>query len=216
MGPIRILLADENELMRAGLRALLEKFSGFEVVGEARDGSEALRLIEEQRPNVVVMDFKPPEMNALEATIRAANRFPGSRVLMLSMNASQDFVLQSLQAGVAGYLLKNSAPAELEQAIRAVGDGETYLSPAIAKHVVEACLQKGGSGNSLAHLTPRQREVLQLIAEGHATKAIAKKLGISLRTAESYRAELMQALDIHDIAGLTRYAIRMGLITPDA
>ena len=132
------------------------------------------------------------------------------------MNAAQEFVLNSLQAGAAGYLLKNSNPAELEQAIRAVAGGEIYLSPAIAKHVVEACLQKNGPTSSLAQLAPRQREVLQLIAEGHTTKSIAKKLGISLKTAESYRAELMETLDIHDIAGLTRYAIRMGVITPEA
>jgi DNA-binding NarL/FixJ family response regulator len=215
MRAIRILLADDHDLMRAGIRSLLEKASDVEVVAEAGDGREALRLIEEHRPDVVVMDIMMPELNGLEATARAAGRFPGSRVLILSMNASQEFVLHALQAGAKGYLMKSSSPAELEQAIRAVAGGETYLSPAIAKHVVEACLQKNGPTSSLAKLAPRQREVLQLIAEGHTTKAIAKKLGISVKTAETYRAELMGALDIHDIAGVTRYAIRMGLINTD-
>jgi DNA-binding NarL/FixJ family response regulator len=216
MRPIRILLADDHELMRAGIRTLLEKVSGVEVVAEAGDGRKALRLIEEHRPDVVVMDIMMPELNGLETTARAVGRFPCVRVLILSMNASQEFVLQSLQAGAAGYLLKNSSPAELEEAIRAVARGEIYLSPAIAKHVVEACLQKNGPTSSLAQLPPRQREVLQLIAEGNSTKAIAKKLGISVKTAETYRAELMRTLDIHDIAGLTRYAIRVGLITSEA
>jgi DNA-binding NarL/FixJ family response regulator len=135
--------------------------------------------------------------------------------LILSINSSQEFVLHSLQAGAVGYLMKSCSPAELEQAIRAVARGEKYLSSAIAKHVIDACLLKDGPTSSLAQLSPRQREVLQLIAEGHTTKAIAKKLGISVKTAETYRAELMGSLDIHDIAGLTRYAVRMGLITPD-
>jgi DNA-binding NarL/FixJ family response regulator len=216
MKPIRILIADDHELMRAGIRSLLQKVSDVEVVAEAGDGREALRLIEEHRPDVVVMDIMMPELNGLEATARVAGRFPGIRVLILSMNAAQEFVLTSLQAGAAGYLLKNSSPAELEQAIRAVAGGEIYLSPAIAKHVVEACLQKNGPTSTLAKLAPRQREVLQLIAEGHTTKSIAKKLGISVKTAESYRAELMEKLDIHDIAGLTRYAIRLGVINLEA
>src|SRR5579859_1701302 len=170
MRPIRILLVDDHELVRAGIRALLDKVSDFEVVAESRDGREALRLMGKHHPHVVLMDIMMPEMNGLEATARIAGKFPGTRVLVLSVNASPDFVLQSLQAGAAGYLLKNSHPAELEQAIRAVARGEDYLSPAIAKHVVEAaCLKKGSPTSSLAQLAPRQREVLQLIAEGHTT-----------------------------------------------
>jgi DNA-binding NarL/FixJ family response regulator len=214
--PIRILLADDHELVRAGLSALLKNISGVEVVAEATNGREALRLVAEHHPDIVLMDIMMPEMNGLEATAHAVGTFPRTRILILSMNAGQEFVLESLQAGAAGYLLKDISPAELEQAIRAVARGETYISPAIAKHVVDACLKNSAPINSLARLTPRQREVLLLIAEGNTTKTIAKKLALSVKTIETYRAELMQKLAIHDIAGLTRYSIRTGLITPEA
>jgi DNA-binding NarL/FixJ family response regulator len=217
MTTIRILLADDHALLRAGLRALLEKMADVEIVAEASDGRHALRLIEEHHPDVVLMDIMMPELNGLDATARAASKFPNTRVVILSMSADQEFVLQALQAGAAGYLLKNVTPAELELAIRAAARGEIHLCSAISKHVINGCLASGkATASSQTQLTPRQREVLQLIAEGSTTKAIAKKLGISVKTAESYRAELMEALDIHDVAGLTRYAIRTGMITPDA
>jgi DNA-binding NarL/FixJ family response regulator len=216
VAPIRILLADDHELVRAGLSALLKNISGIEVIAEAANGRETLRQIDERHPDVVLMDIMMPEMNGLEATARAVSMFPRTQILILSMNAGQEFVLEALQAGAAGYLLKNISPAELEQAIRAVARGEIYISPAIAKHVVDACLKNSAPISSLARLPPRQREVLQLIAEGNTTKTIAKKLGLSVKTIETYRAELMQTLAIHDIAGLTRYAIRTGLITPEA
>jgi DNA-binding NarL/FixJ family response regulator len=217
MRPIRILLADDHSLFRAGLHALLEKIPEFEIVAEANDGRQALRLIQEKRPDVVLMDIMMPELNGLEATARVASKFPGTRVIILSMSADQEFVMQGLQAGAVGYLLKNVTPEELELAIRAASRGETYLCSGISRHVIDGCLARSKAAASAPRqLTPRQREVLQLIAEGSTTKDIARKLGIAVKTAESYRAELMEALDIHDVAGLTRYAIRTGLITPDA
>jgi DNA-binding NarL/FixJ family response regulator len=217
MKPIRILLADDHALFRAGLRALLGNVADFEIVAEASHGRQALGLIEDKQPDVVLMDIMMPELNGLEATARAAGKFPKTRVVILSMSADQEFVVQALQAGAAGYLLKNVTPEELELAIRASARGEVYLCSAISRHVVDGCLAwSKGPAYSPRQLTPRQREVLQLIAEGNTTKAIARKLGISVKTAESYRSELMEALDIHDVAGLTRYAIRTGLISPDA
>jgi DNA-binding NarL/FixJ family response regulator len=216
MKTIRVLLADDHDLFRAGIRALLEGLAGIEVVAEAGNGRDALRLCRAHHPDVALMDILMPELNGLDATARLAAISPSTRTIILSMNAHEDYVLQALRAGAVGYLLKNISPAELEQAIRTVVRGETYLSPAISKHLIAAYLQSvGGEISSLERLTPRQREVLQLIAEGHTTKAIARKLDIGTKTVEAHRAQLMEALEIHDIAGLVRYAIRMGVITPD-
>lgn len=213
MSTIRVLLVDDHKLFRAGIRSLLQTVSGVEVVAEAGDGREALRLIEAHRPDVVLMDVMMPGLNGLDATARVARTYPATRVIMLSMNADEDSVLQTLRAGAAGYLVKTADPAELELAIRAVVRWETFLSSVISQHVVAACLGRlDKEQTSLERLTPRQREVLQLIAEGNTTKEIAKKLGISPKTAETYRGELMKALDIHDIASLTRYAIRTGIV----
>lgn len=213
---IRVLLADDHDLVRAGLRALLEKMPDIEVAGEAADGREALRQIEALAPRVVLMDVMMPELNGLEATARTAHQFPDTRIVILSMNSGQEFVMQALQSGASGYLLKKITPAELELAIKTVAHGETYLSSAISSQTIEACLSNhGGPTSSLQKLTQRQREILQLIAEGNATKLIASKLGISPKTVETHRADLMDALSIYDIAGLTRYAIRMGLIAPE-
>jgi DNA-binding NarL/FixJ family response regulator len=214
---IRVLLADDHQLVRAGVRLLLKPLEGIEVVGEASDGREALEQIERLRPHVVLMDVMMPNLNGLEATARAARSFPDSRIIMLSVNAQEEYVLQSLRAGAAGYLLKNITPAELEAAIRAVARGQRYLTAAVSRHVIEAYLERvGNSDNSLERLTPRQREVLQLVAEGATTKEIGRKLSISVKTAEMHRGQLMDALDIHDVAGLVRYAIRMGVIPLDA
>ena len=216
MRPIRVLLADDHDLFRAGLRVLLQDLGGFEVVAEAGDGREALRLIDEHRPDVVLMDLMMPGLNGLEATARVAREFPGVRVLVLSMNAAEEFVLPAIRAGAGGYVLKNARPSELEQAIRAVACGETYLTPAVSGHLIDDYRRRtAGEADSLERLTPRQREVLQLVAEGHSTKEIARRLGLSGKTVETYRSQLMDALDIHDIAGLTRYAIRKGLVSPD-
>jgi len=216
MKPIRVLLADDHQLVRAGIRVLLQALRGVEVVAEAGDGREALRLIAAHHPDVVLMDIMMPAMNGLEATTRAAKEFPETRVIMLSVNATEEYVLQSLRAGAAGYLLKNISPEELETAIRAVARGERYLATAVSKHVIQAYLQRvGPEANSLERLTPRQREVLQLVAEGATTKEIGRKLGLSVKTVEMHRGQLMDALNIHDVAGLVRYAIRMGVIASD-
>jgi DNA-binding NarL/FixJ family response regulator len=217
MKNIRILLADDHVLFRAGLRGLLKDMAQFEVIAEASDGREALELMEELRPDVVLMDISMKDANGIEATARAAGKVPKTKVIILSMNSNPELVVHALHSGAAGYVLKNVSPQELELAVRAVARGETYLCSAISRHVVEGCLAWGkNESSSRARLTSRQREVLQLIAEGNTTKIIAKKLGISVKTAESYRSELMAALKIHDVAGLTRYAIRTGVVSPDA
>ncbi|MGA2254451.1 MAG: response regulator transcription factor [Thermoguttaceae bacterium] len=217
MPTIRVLIADDHTLFRAGIRSLLQRLDGIEVVAEAGDGREALRLVEAHRPDVVLLDILMPGLNGLDAAARIVGAFPHTRVVMLSMSADEDSVLYTLRAGAIGYLVKTSDPAELELAVRAVSRGEKFLSTAIANHVVAACLRQADQEQtSLKRLTARQREVLQLVAEGHTTKEIAKKLDISAKTAESYRGELMKALDIHDTASLTRYAIRKGLVSVDA
>jgi DNA-binding NarL/FixJ family response regulator len=214
---IRVLLADDHKLVRAGIRALLQTVADVEIVAEAADGQEALRLIEAHRPDLALMDITMPGLNGLDATVRIGRAFPQTRVVVLSMNADEDSVLKALRAGAAGYLVKTADPAELGMAIRAVAHGERFLSSAVSKHVVTACLNRvDKEQTSLERLTTRQREVLQLIAEGYTTKEIATKLDISPKTAEAYRAELMKALEIHDIASLTRYAIRTGLVSVDA
>ena len=217
-GPIRVLLADDHALVRAGIRSLLQGLAGIDIVAEAGNGREALRLCKAHHPDVALMDIMMPELNGLDATARLAAISPSTRTLILSMSATEEYVLQALRSGAAGYLLKNSNPAELEQAIRAAARGETYLSPTISKQVVAAYLQRvGGEPMGLfERVTPRQREVLQLVAQGDTTKEIARKLNLSAKTVEMHRSQLMAALDIHDIAGLVRYAIRMGLITADS
>jgi DNA-binding NarL/FixJ family response regulator len=213
---IRVLLADDHKLVRAGIRALLQTVADVEIVGEAADGREALRLVAAHQPDLALMDIAMPGLNGLDATVRIGRRFPHTRVVILSMNADEDSVLKSLRAGAVGYLVKTADPAELALAIRAVARGERFLSSAVSEHVVAACINRvDKERTSLERLSTRQREVLQLIAEGHTTKEIASKLDISPKTAESYRAELMRALEIHDIASLTRYAIRTGLVSSD-
>jgi DNA-binding NarL/FixJ family response regulator len=215
--PIRVLLADDHDLFRAGIRSLMQGFAGIEVIAEAGDGREALRLCRAHLPDVALMDIMMPELNGLDATARLAATSPRTRTLILSMNATEEYVLQALRCGAAGYLLKNTSPSELERAIRAVARGETYLTSAISGHVISAYLRRigGETIGPIDRLTVRQREVLQLVAEGDTTKEIARKLDLSVKTVESHRAQLMAELDIHDIAGLVRYAIRMGIITPD-
>lgn len=214
MSPIRVLLVDDHDLVRAGIRSLLAEMPGVEVVAEAADGRLALDLVENLAPTIVLMDVMMPGMNGLDATARVTARHPGSRVIILSMNESEEYVLQALRAGAAGYVLKNVKPAELEQAIRAVAAGQSFLTSAVSQHVIAGYLQQSNPGaNPLDRLTPRQREVLQLVAEGKSTKQIARLLGISVKTADGHRTQLMQALDIHDVAGLVRFAIRTGVIT---
>ncbi len=217
MNTIRLLLADDHRLMRAGLRALLHSLEHVQVVAEAGNGYEALQLAEQHRPDIVIMDIGMEELNGLEATARMAKLAPAPRVIVLSMHANEEYVRRALQAGAVAYLLKGAEPAELEFAIQAVMRGETYLTPAVSKQVIQDYLHSGAvKPDSLRELTPRQREVLQLIAEGHSTKDIARKLNLSIKTVETHRGELMNRLDIHEVAGLVRYAIRTGLVTPDS
>lgn len=217
MTPLKILLVDNHTLVRAGIRALLEQIPNVLVVGEAGDGREALKLVEQYRPHLVFMDITMPVMNGLEATVRVVKEFPGTRVVMLSVHTDEEYVLQALRAGAAGYLLKDAGRVELEIAVAAVARGETYLSPAVSRHVVGDYVRRTGSGveGRLETLTPRQREILQLIAEGKSTKEIASILDVSVKTVETHRAQLMERLDIHDVAGLVRYAIRTGVVTAD-
>jgi|EndMetStandDraft_8_1072994.scaffolds.fasta_scaffold149971_2 DNA-binding NarL/FixJ family response regulator len=216
MKPIRVLLADDHVLVRAGIRGLLERLSGVEVVGEAGDGHEVIALADSLRPDVVLLDVGMPGLNGLEVAGRLAALDASMRVIILSMHTSQEYVLRALRAGCGGYLLKASAVTELEVAVRAVARGETYLSPAVSKRVVDDYVHwAGGAADPLDALTPRQREVLQLAAEGHSNKEIAQRLGLSLRTVETHRAQLMERLDLHDLAGLVRFAVRVGLVTPE-
>lgn len=196
---------------------MLEQIPNVLVVGEAGDGREALKLVEQYRPHLALMDITMPVMNGLEATVRMVKEFPGTRVVMLSVHTDEEYVLQALRAGAVGYLLKDAGRAELEIAVAAVARGETYLSPAVSRHVVGDYVRRTGSGTEgrLETLTPRQREILQLIAEGKSTKEIASILDVSVKTVETHRAQLMERLDIHDVAGLVRYAIRTGVVTAD-
>jgi DNA-binding NarL/FixJ family response regulator len=214
MNTTRILLADDHELVRAGLRALLDKLR-YEVVAEASDGLEALRLIELHAPDVMLMDIAMPSLNGLEATAQAVERWPTVRVIILSMHANSEYARQALRAGAVGYLLKNSRANELDMAIRAAMRGETYLSPAVAKFIAADYAHRGSRERSpLDRLTPRQLEILRLLVQGYTRKQIAEKLIISVKTFDTYRAQLMEQLDIHDTAGLIRYAAEMGLVIP--
>ncbi len=212
MNAIRVLLADDHTLVRAGFRNMLQKIDSVEVVAEANNGREALALIDQHRPDVVLMDIAMPALNGLEAVTRASEDFPNVRVVILSMHANEEYVLRALKAGAAGYLLKDADPAELELAVKAAYQGETFLSPLVSKKVTEYVRRTGGERSSLDRLTSRQREVLQLIAEGKTSREIAYNLDISVKTVGTHRTKLMKRLGIHDIAGLVRYAIRMGLV----
>jgi DNA-binding NarL/FixJ family response regulator len=216
MNPIRVLLADDHTLVRAGIRGLLEGLAEVDVIGEAGDGQEALRLAKELRPDVVLLDVGMPGLNGLEVASRLAAFDSSIRVIILSMHTSEEYVLRALRAGCAGYLLKGSAVSELELAVRAVARGESYLSPAVSKRVVDDYVSRtGGAADPLDALTPRQREILQLAAEGHSSKEIAQQLGLSFKTVEAHRAQLMQRLNLHDLASLVRFAVRTGLVTPE-
>jgi len=214
MIPVRVLLADDHALVRAGIRALLEGLEGVTVVAEAGNGGEVLELARKHRPDVVLLDISMPGLGGLEASALLKQELQEVRVVMLSMHANEEYVLQALRAGASGYMLKDSATAELELALQAVIQGETYLSPRISKQMVEGYVQRvGGEQPKSDTLTPRQRQVLQLIAGGHSTKEIAYRLELSVKTVETHRAQLMDRLQIRDIAGLVKYAIRNGLVT---
>jgi DNA-binding NarL/FixJ family response regulator len=214
MNDIRILLADDHTLVRAGVRALLEELPDVKVVAEAADGHQALALAKAHRPHVVLMDVAMSGLNGLETTARLVKEFPDVRVIILSMHANEEYIWQALRAGASGYLLKSASTAELELALKAVGRGETYLDPAIARRVIAGYASGAAQQKSpIEQLSPRQREILQLVAEGRTTKEIAFLLNLSVKTVETHRAQLMERLDIHDVPGLVRYAIRQGLVS---
>jgi DNA-binding NarL/FixJ family response regulator len=217
METIRVLIADDHTLVRAGIKLLLQGLKGVDVVGEAGDGREALALVEDLRPDVLLTDISMPHTSGLELAARVSEEHPATHVIILSMHASEEYATRALRAGVLGYILKDSSLAELELAVRAVSQGEIYLSPAISRHVIADYLKRTrGVAADPGPLTPRQNEVLRRIAEGQTTKAIAKTLGVSVKTVETHRLQLMERLNIHDVAGLTRYAIRVGLVRPDS
>ena len=216
MTPVRVLIADDHALVRAGIRALLEGLDGVTVVAEAGNGNQVLELARTHRPDVVLLDISMPGLGGLEASAQLKQELPEVRVVMLSMHANEEYVLQALRAGATGYMLKDSATSELELALETVMQGETYLSPPISKQMVEGYVQRVGAEQPATdNLTPRQRQVLQLIAGGHSTKEIAYRLELSVKTVETHRAQLMERLQIRDIAGLVKYAIRNGLVSSE-
>ncbi len=218
---MRVLLADDHTLVRAGIRALLENLSGVEIVAETGDGQEALCLIRDTRPEVAFVDIAMPGLNGLEIAARAGREAPATKVVILSMHGTPGHVAQALRAGVSGYVLKDAAADELPVLLRAIARGETYLSSSISKHVVDGYLGRSTPGATPAEgepaevLTPRQREILQLVAEGKSTKDVAQLLGLSVKTVETHRSQIMDRLAIRDLAGLVRYAVRTGLVSPD-
>jgi DNA-binding NarL/FixJ family response regulator len=210
-----IVVADDHKIVREGLVKLLEGRADFSVIGEAADGEEAVKMVLEKKPDIVIMDIWMPRLSGIDATRRIVKRGSPTKVLVLSMHESRTYVEEVLRAGASGYIVKNSASSDLLQAIDAVQGGASYLSPAITQQVVDAIARPGDSSPSgVAMLTDREREVLQLIAEGLSSKEIAGMLGVSLKTIDSHRSNLMQKLDIHKVSGLVRFAIRAGLVEP--
>jgi DNA-binding NarL/FixJ family response regulator len=213
----RILLVDDHAIVRAGIRALLETLPRLEVVGETGDGVEAVRLARELAPDVILLDITLPGLNGLDVAARVSRLEIGSRVLVLSMHAAPEYAARAFAAGAAGYLIKDSAFDELAAALEAVGEGRRYLSGAIdATQVAEFERRVTGGATGLDALTPRQRQILQLVAEGYGTRQIAERLFVSVKTVETHRAQIMQRLGIHDVPGLVRFAIRHGLLPPES
>lgn len=209
---VRVLLADDHQIVRQGVRGLLEG-AGFQVIGEAADGREALRLAaSKDRPDVVVLDLAMPALNGVDAAREIVRTTPGVKAILLTMHPEEPYVLEALRAGVSGYVLKTQAADDLVQAIREVTRGAIYLSPKVSRTLVEAYRSKSDLPSS--PLSPRERQVLQLVAEGKSTKEVAAILGVSAKTADSHRTRIMAKLDIHETASLVRYAVRTGLVQP--
>jgi DNA-binding NarL/FixJ family response regulator len=210
---IQVLLADDHALVRAGIRALLERIDSVEVVGEAGDGLQALELIKRLGPDVVLLDLTMPGLSGFEVLKETSEKFPGVNVIVLSVHDSEEYAVHALRSGAVGYLPKSAASTELEVAIERVVSGQKYLSPSIAPEVALELF--GPIAETIADLTPRQLEVLKLISGGSSTKDIANSLNISVKTVETHRSQLMERLNIHDVAGLVRYAIKKGLVDID-
>jgi DNA-binding NarL/FixJ family response regulator len=213
--PIRVVLADDHALVRAGIRALLERIRGVEVLAEAGDGQEALRLIKELHPDIILLDIAMPVLSGLDVLREATAKFPELRVIILTVHETEEYATYALRCGAAGFVPKSAASAELQLALKTVARGERYLSPEISKHGVTDQHLGAGVSPQFVELTPRQREVLKMIAKGYSTKDIARILEISAKTVETHRAQLMERLQIFDVAGLVRFAIRTGLIKID-
>jgi two-component system response regulator NreC len=215
MKPVRVLLADDHTLIRAGLRMVVAAQPDFTVVGEANDGREAVALAEQLKPEVVVMDIGMPSLNGIEACRQVHELLPQTQIVMLSMHSDEGYVLRALRAGAKAYLLKDSAEADLPNAIRAVVAGKSFFSPAVGKVLLEDYMRKlerTGGEDSFDLLSPREREVMQLVAEGKSSKEIANLLSLSVYTVETHRAKVMQKLNLHNIPELILYAVRKGLI----
>lgn len=218
MNTVKILIAEDHTIVRKGLCSILKNEKDIDVIGEAENGKEAIKKVEELTPDVVVMDISMPLLNGLEATLQIKKRFPEVKVLILTVHSNEEYILEILKAGASGYLVKKAAPEELVAAIHAVSRGNSFLSPSISKSVIKKFLQVAGAEAGLEKsslLTEREREVLQLIAEGHSTRKIAEMLFISVKTVEAHRSHIMEKLDLHNVADLTRYAIRIGIISPE-
>jgi DNA-binding NarL/FixJ family response regulator len=216
MKPTRVLLADDHTLIRAGLRLVVEQQPEFTVVGEAADGRQAVALAESLKPDVVVMDIGMPGLNGIEACRQIRESLPGTQVVMLSMHSDEGYVLRALKAGARAYLLKDSAEADLARAIRAASEGKSFFSPAVGKVLLDDYmrkLQRTGAEDSYELLTPREREILQLVAEGQSSKEIAALLHLSVYTVETHRARLMQKLNLRGVPELILYAVRKGIVS---
>jgi DNA-binding NarL/FixJ family response regulator len=216
VNPARVLLADDHKLMRGGLRLILEQHPEFTVVGEADDGRQAVALAEQLNPDIVVMDVAMPNLNGIEAARQITDRQANTAVIMLSMHSDESYVLRALRAGARGYLLKDSAEADLKQALEAVREGKSFFSPAVSRVLLEDYgrkLRRAGAEDSFDLLTPREREILQLVAEGKSSKDIANLLNLSVYTVETHRSNLMQKLQLKGMPELILYAVRKGLIS---
>jgi two-component system response regulator NreC len=216
MKKIKVVIADDHTIVRQGMKKLLEGYPEVEVVGEATDGKEAIDVVQRLMPDVVIMDISMPDMNGLEATRQIRKLLPQMKILILTMHAEKEYIFKILQSGASGYLLKGSPVEELVNALQAVSRGESYLSPPVSKSIIEdyvSDVPRGQTGRGRSQgLTTREREILQLIAEGHTSKAIAGILSLSTKTVETHRAHIMQKLDIHNTAGLIMYAIQKGWV----
>lgn len=214
---VQVLLADDHKIMRDGLRALLDKVADVQVVAEAENGRDAVRLAKELKPNVIIMDMSMPELNGIDATRQILAEFPEMRVIALSMHSDKRFLSQVFRAGAVGYLLKDCAFDELSLAVQTVVKGEKYLSPKLTNVVVDNFMRPSSLSLPAVSttLTPREREVVQLIAEGETTKQIANHLNVSIKTIETHRSQLMQKLGVNSVAQLTKFAIREGLTSLD-
>ena len=219
MGNIKVLLADDHTIVRKGLCSLLEDEEGIEIIGEAEDGREAINLAEKLHPDIIVMDIAMPGLNGLEATRQLKKLYPEIKILILSMYANEEYVFQTLKAGAEGYLVKRVAPLELISAIKAVHQGNSFLSPTISRTVIDEYIRRADEiseqVDASKNLTARETEVLQLLAEGRKTREIAELLYISIKTVETHRAHIMDKLGIHSTAELTHYAISKGIISSD-